>query len=313
MIVELEVSYCLNHVQLTVARVNCSELFKLPSEVLKVIVMRQVYLLNVGIHNVAMVELLERLRSGGTVFTPNADHLVRLQSDAEFYQAYQTADYWVCDSQVLMFVAQLLGTPIVEKISGSDLLPAFYHHYRHDENAKIFLLGAADGVAQAAQRNINAKVGRDIVVGAHSPSYEFAQSAGESSELIDLINQSGATVLAMGVGSPKQEIWIAKYKDHFTHVKTFLAIGATIDFEADNVQRAPKWLRRVGLEWLYRLIREPKRLWKRYLLDDSRLIWFMLMQGLRLYQDPWVAGQRYSLKQSLPMRGLRKYLKRFPV
>jgi N-acetylglucosaminyldiphosphoundecaprenol N-acetyl-beta-D-mannosaminyltransferase len=277
--------------------------------------MRQVHLLNVSIHNIALIDLLEKLRSGGTVFTPNADHLVRLQNDVEFYQAYQATDYRVCDSQVLIFIAQLLGTPIVEKISGSDLFPAFYHHYQDDEATKIFILGAAAGVAGTAQQKINAKIGRNIVVGAHSPSYQFAQSAEESHKIIELINQSGATVLAMGVGSPKQEIWITKYRDHFTKVKTFLAIGATIDFEAGKVQRSPKWVSASGLEWLYRLMNEPKRLWKRYLVDDSRLIWLVLMQWIRLYQDPWLGGRPYSFKRSLSLkgRGLRKYLKRFPV
>jgi N-acetylglucosaminyldiphosphoundecaprenol N-acetyl-beta-D-mannosaminyltransferase len=286
---------------------------RLPPEVFKVIVMRQVYLLNVGIHNITVHDLLQKLKAGGAVFTPNADHLVKLQHNAEFYAAYQAADYRVCDSQVLLFIAKLLGTPIAEKISGSDLFPAFYQHYRHDESVKIFLLGAGPGVARRAQQKINAKLGREMIVAAHSPSFQFAQSPEESRQIIDMINQSGATVLAMGAGSPKQEIWIAKYKDQFTHVKTFLAIGATIDFEAGNVPRSPKWVSEAGLEWLYRLCNEPKRLWKRYLVDDSRLIWFVLIQWLRLYQNPWLTEPDYAPKQVAPMQNLRKYLKRFPV
>jgi N-acetylglucosaminyldiphosphoundecaprenol N-acetyl-beta-D-mannosaminyltransferase len=161
-----------------------------------------------------------------------------------------------------------LGTPLKEKISGSDLFPAFYEYHKNNEDIKIFLLGAREGVALEAQKKINSKIGRPIIVGAHSPSFGFEKDEEECSKMIELINQSGATVLAVGVGAPKQEKFICKYKDKLPNIKIFLAIGATIDFEAGNIKRAPKWVSEAGLEWLYRLLSEPKRLWKRYLVPD---------------------------------------------
>lgn len=249
--------------------------------------MRQVHLLNVGIHNLTMLELLEKLRFGGVVFTPNVDHLVKLQRDWDFYQAYQKVDYKVCDSKVLMYAAHFLGTPLREKISGSDLLPAFYTYYKNDPDVTIFLLGAAPGVADLARQKINAKMGRDIVVGAHSPSFGFEKDEEECQRIIELINCSGATVLAIGVGAPKQELWLTRYRKQLKTVKTFLAIGASIDFEAGTVQRSPKWMSEVGLEWLYRIVCEPKRLWKRYLIHDLPIFWFILQQRLNRYRDPW--------------------------
>lgn len=247
--------------------------------------MNRVELLNVSIDNVSQVEFLEKFKSG-IVFTPNVDHLMKLQSDREFFKTYQSATYKLCDSKILFYVSRLLGTPIKEKISGSDLFPAFYEYHKNNEDIKIFLLGAREGVALKAQAKINEEVGRDIVVGAHSPSFGFEKNEEECLKIIDLINQSGATVLAVGVGAPKQENFICKYKDKFTNIKIFLAIGATIDFEAGNIKRAPKWISEIGMEWLYRLLAEPKRLWKRYLVHGPSFFWLVLKQKLNLYVDP---------------------------
>lgn len=252
-------------------------------------VMRQVHLLNIGIHNLTMIELLEKLRLGGTVFTPNVDHLMKLQHDYEFYRAYQGADFKVCDSRVLVYASHFLGTPVQEKISGSDLFPAFYTYYQNDPSVKIFLLGAAPGIAEVARTRINDKVGRNMVVAAHSPSFGFERNEAECQAIIDLINRSGATVLAIGVGAPKQELWLTNYKDQLPNVKTFLAIGATIDFEAGTIQRSPRWMSDVGLEWLFRILCEPKRLWKRYLVHDLPFFWLILQQRFRNYQNPWAS------------------------
>ncbi|GAX40945.1 glycosyl transferase, WecB/TagA/CpsF family protein [Tolypothrix sp. NIES-4075] len=256
--------------------------------------MRQVNLLNVTINNITMVELLENLRVGGVVFTPNVDHVMKLQRNQDFYLVYQEADYRVCDSKVLMYISSFLRTPIQEKISGSDLFPAFYNYYQQDDKIKIFLLGAEADVVKIAQQKINAKVGRDIIVAAHSPSFGFEKNEEECQEIVNLINSSDATVLAIGVGAPKQEMWIARYRKQLNNVKVFLAIGATIGFEAGNIKRSPKWMSEVGLEWLYRLLSEPRRLWKRYLLDAIPFLWLIVKQRFQLYENPWSAVKRHK-------------------
>ena len=130
---------------------------------------KRINILDIQIDNISMNELLKRLKVGGVVFTPNVDHLVKLQKDREFYRVYQKADYRVCDSQLIMYASRFLGQPIEEKISGSDLFPAFYRRYGKDENVKIFLLGGLEGVAERARSNINNKVGRNMVVETYSP------------------------------------------------------------------------------------------------------------------------------------------------
>ncbi len=248
--------------------------------------MEKVSLLNVSVDNIPMADFLEKLaQTGGVVFTPNVDHLVNLQKDQSFFEAYKNSDYRVCDSQILLFASKLLGQPIKEKISGSDLFPAFYNYHKNDESVKIFLLGAAEGVAEIAKQNINNKVGREIVVATYSPPFGFEKNEIECQKIIDLINNSKATVLAIGVGAPKQEKWIVKYKNCLKNVKIFLAIGATIDFEAGHKKRSPKWMSEIGIEWLHRLLSEPQRLWKRYLVNSLPFWWLILQQKLGLYQN----------------------------
>lgn len=243
---------------------------------------KRVDILDIPIDNITMKELLEKLRFGGVVFTPNVDHLVKLQKDREFYQAYQKADYRVCDSQLIMYASRFLGQPLSEKVSGSDLFPAFYKWYGNDKKVEIFLLGGLEGVAQKARHNINTKVGRNMVIETYSPPFGFENDPAECQRIIDMVNRSGANVLAVGLGAPKQEKWICKYRYAMTNIKTFLAVGATIDFEAGNIKRSPAWMSTAGLEWLYRLANEPGRLWRRYLVEDLGFFILVMRQKLNL-------------------------------
>jgi exopolysaccharide biosynthesis WecB/TagA/CpsF family protein len=212
--------------------------------------------------------------------------LVKLQKDQELLEVYNNATYKVCDSQIVMYAAKYLGTPIKEKISGSDLLPAFCEYNQHNPNTKIFLLGAAEGVAKKAQENLNLKAGRNIVVDSYSPSFGFEKNEKECQKIVDMINKSGANVLVVGVGMPKQERWIAKYKAQLKNVKTFLALGASIDFAAGYKKRSPNWMSVLGLEWLHRLFTEPRRLAKRYLIEDFPFFWLVVRQKISLSRIP---------------------------
>lgn len=252
--------------------------------------MSKVNLLNVFIDSLSLADLLKKLDLyGGIVFTPNVDHLMQLQTDPDFHKVYKIANYVVCDSQILIYASKFLGTPIKEKISGSDLFPAFYKYFKRDPNIKIFLLGASAGVAEEAQAKINAKAGRNIVVETYSPSFGFENNEQECLEIIDKINKSEATVLAIGVGAPKQEKWIYKYRAKLKNIRIFLAIGATIDFESGIKKRSPKWMSQLGLEWLHRLLSEPRRLWKRYLIKDHPFLGLILKQKFNLYKMPFTS------------------------
>lgn len=258
-----------------------------------------VTILNVPIDNLSIQELLERLDSG-VVLTPNVDHLMKLQWDEEFHDTYAQADYLVCDSQVLFYASRFLGTPLKEKISGSDLFPIFCDYHRDHPEITIFLLGGAAGVAAQAMERINQKIGRNIIIAAHSPSFGFEKNEQECQDIIEMVNRSGATVLAVGVGAPKQEKWICKYQHQLTTPKIFMAVGATIDFEAGTIQRAPKWVSQIGMEWLFRIACDPKRLWKRYIMDDLPFFGLLLKQRFGLYTPP-AFHQSLAKRRSRPV------------
>ena len=248
--------------------------------------MKSIDFLNIQIQVTTQQELLKRLDKG-VLITPNVDHLVKLQKDKDFYDVYQKAEWVVCDSKILYLMSKLLKEPLPEAIPGSSFFTAYYMYHKNDRNCKIFLLGAAEGIAEKAMKNINEKVGWRIVVGAHSPSYGFEKNEQECEELLRIVNESGANVLLVGVGAPKQEKWIMKYRDRMPGVDVFMALGATIDFEAGTLKRAPKVWQKCGMEWLYRVIKEPKRLFKRYFVDDMQFFYYFTLQLLGLYKNPF--------------------------
>lgn len=248
--------------------------------------MENVNILNVAIQATTQDELLRSLKRGVLV-TPNVDHLVKLQRDKEFYDVYQGAEWVVCDSKILYLLSKLLRHPLPEAIPGSSFFTSYYMYHKDDPDCKIFLLGAMDGGAQKAMERINEKAGRRIVVGAHSPSYGFEKNEEECGELVRIVNESGANVLLVGVGAPKQEKWIMKYRDRMPGVDVFMALGATIDFEAGTLKRAPVLWQKMGLEWLYRCLKEPKRLFKRYFIDDMQFFYYFMQQLLGIYKNPF--------------------------
>lgn len=248
--------------------------------------MNLVRILNININSIYRNDLLSKMEEG-VVFTPNLDHLVKLQKDREFYDAYKKADWIICDSRIICLFSRIFKEKIKEAIPGSSFFTEFYNYHKNNKNIKIFLLGAAESVAEIAKNKINSRLERTMVIGSHSPSFGFEKNDEECDEIVSIINKSEANVLVVGVGAPKQEKWIVKYKDKLPKVKLFMALGATIDFEAGNITRAPKFFQFVGLEWFYRLIKEPKRLWKRYLIDDIPFFYLILKQKLGIYKNPF--------------------------
>jgi len=241
----------------------------------------RVRMLNVWVDNLSMGQLLEQLKEG-IVWTLNPDHLFHLQRNSDFYAAYQQADFITADSKYVYWASGWLGRKIQEKVSGSDLVPAFCHHHRENPNIRVFLLGAKPGIAIKAQQRINDREGRNVVIGAHGPSMNFINDPDETGRVIEMINDSGANVLIVGLGAPKQEIWIMRHREFMPNVKIYMGVGAVIDYEADAVKRAPRWMTRNGLEWVYRITTEPRRYWRRY-LRDMEFFWLILKDRLGYY------------------------------
>ena len=231
----------------------------------------------------AVGTILSWCRSGGDVccryvVTPNVDHAVMFQSRADLRQAYAGASLVLADGAPLVAVSRLLRRPLPERVAGSDLVPALFDQIARENSAeplRVFLLGAAPGVALRAAGEIERRWQHVEIVGTYSPPLGFEMDSNENDRILALIAEAKPALLLVGLGAPKQELWVAGHADRL-QVQAALCIGATIDFLAGEKSRSPKWMRRVGLEWFHRLCSEPSRLANRYLRDAwifPQLVW----------------------------------------
>lgn len=250
----------------------------------------RVRLLNAEVDNITMQELVDGFREG-LLLTLHVDMIMKLQRDREFHDILPQFDVVTCDSQILVAAARLLGTPLRERVSGSDFFPLFYRKHLHDPSVTIFLCGGAPGVAEIAARNLNAKAGRQMVVGTDSPPFDYDRTPGEIDRMVERINASSATVLVVGLGAGRQEKFIVQHKARMPHVRTFLPLGGTLDYEANTLPRPAPWITNAGLEWLYRLVREPRQRWRRYLVHQPPVLWLLAKQRVGLYRDPFESAR----------------------
>ncbi|EOU1829552.1 WecB/TagA/CpsF family glycosyltransferase [Clostridium perfringens] len=238
--------------------------------------MSRVAFLNTEVDNLTMDEAIDKAeeliikKKPSYVVTPNVDHIVKLETDKEFQDVYKNADLILTDGMPLIWISKMKGNPIKEKISGSDFFPKLCER-ASEKGYSLFLLGAAEGVAAKAAKNLKEKYNGLNIVGTYSPSYGFEKKDEEIKEIIKMVNSVKPDILAVGLGAPKQEKFLYKYRNDLS-VPISLAIGASIDFEAGNINRAPRWMQNWGLEWFYRLCKEPKRMFKRYIIDDLKII-----------------------------------------
>lgn len=242
--------------------------------------MTRIRFLNTYIDNITMDEALDRVeqlakgRRSAYVVTPNVDHIVRLEENAEFQKAYASADLILTDGMPLVWISRMFGTPICEKISGSDLFPELCKRAA-ERGLSMFFLGAAEGVAARAAGNMKRQYPGLQVTGVYSPPFGFENDAAQIEYIVGKIAEAAPKILIVALGSPKQEIFISQNLKRM-NVPVSLGLGAALDFAAGNMPRAPRWMQKCGLEWLFRLIREPRRLFKRYLVDDMKIFGLVL-------------------------------------
>lgn len=202
------------------------------------------------------------------VVTPNVDHVVKLDTNLAFGDAYQGAALVLADGRPVVMASKMFGVDLPGTVPGSDLVPAIFDRFETDarDTLTVFLLGAAPGVAERAANLMLLKWPRVKVVGVLSPSFGFERDPVECEQICTVVANSGADLLVLGLGAPKQELWVRKYANKLP-VKVALCVGATIDFLAGEKPRAPIWMRKFGVEWLHRMASEPRRLAGRYFKD----------------------------------------------
>lgn len=210
------------------------------------------------------------------VVTPNVDHAVKFQEHEGLRRAYDRAAMVVADGAPLILASRLLGRGLPERVAGSDLAPKLFDLAEQSSSPlRVFLLGAGPGVAERAAENMHKKWPSVRVVGVHCPPLGFEKDEAENAKIHDAIRVARPDVVVVGLGAPKQELWVSEHRDRI-EAKVALCVGATIDFLAGEKQRSPEWMQRAGLEWLHRLLTEPKRLARRYAYGAwvfPRLVW----------------------------------------
>jgi N-acetylglucosaminyldiphosphoundecaprenol N-acetyl-beta-D-mannosaminyltransferase len=263
------------------------------------------FLFGIGLDALTMSEAVEQAlawahASAATcrfVVTPNVDHIVQLQANPALLAAYRQAWLVLADGWPVVTAARWLGKRLPERVAGSDLVPAIFQACsawpRHQEGdqerrTRVFLLGAAPGVAEQAADRIAQRWPAVQVVGTDSPPLGFEHSKVENERILAKIAAATPHILVVGLGAPKQELWVAAHQ-HRIAAPLALCVGATIDFLAGKKRRAPRWMQSLGLEWLHRVSSEPSRLAKRY-WHDARVFPQIVWREFRQTGRPSLGG-----------------------
>ena len=223
------------------------------------------------------VEALVRAGEGGSVFTPNIDHVVLAEQDDRMRAAYERVSLSLVDGMPLVWASRLLGQPVPEKVSGSDLVMPLLERAA-ERGWRVYFLGGAPGVAAQARDRLRDELPALQVVGVDAPRIDVDAAPEARQAVIAPIVAARPDIVLVALGAPKQEIWIDREREALRPA-VLLGVGASLDFIAGTIARAPRWMSRSGLEWLYRLSREPRRLAYRYLVRDPR---FLVILGRRM-------------------------------
>lgn len=232
-------------------------------------------LLNTYVNNVTLGETVEHIEGliasekKSYVVAVNVDVIMKIEEDPYLKEITDKADMVLVDGTPLVWIAKAHKNPVKEKVSGSDLVPQLCKTAA-EKGYTVFILGGKDGIAEQAKQKLEQKHPGIKIVGTYAPPLGFEKDDAELAKTNALITQANPDLLIACLGCPKQEKFI--YENiHKYEAKVSVCAGATVDFLAGNVKRAPKWMSDCGLEWFYRFTQEPKRLFKRYFVDDMKI------------------------------------------
>ncbi len=224
------------------------------------------------------IDALVSAKAGGTVFTPNVDHVVQVEHDPRFRAAYDDVSLSLVDGMPLMWAARLLKTPLPEKVSGSDLILPLMRRAA-ERGHRVYFLGGADGAAELAKQKLLEQFPSLQIVGVDSARIDVNGSAEVQAPILARIATAKPDLLLVALGAPKQEIWSHEQRAALGSAVA-IGVGASLDFIAGAQTRAPKWMSDSGLEWAYRLAQDPRRMASRYLLRDPEFFGIVARQML---------------------------------
>jgi len=239
--------------------------------------LKKINFLNIPIDAITMQETLQKVEN--TILLKkqihhtvvNAGKVVMMQTDKELEKSVVEADIINADGQAIVWAANLLGKKLPERVSGIDLMEELVKR-SFEKGYKCFFFGATEEVVTNLVDIYKKQYSENIIAGYRNGYFEENQEE----EIANQIADSGANMLFVAITSPKKEIFLNKYKKQLKTVNFIMGVGGSFDVIAGKVNRAPLWMQNAGLEWLYRVMQEPKRMWKRYLIGNSKFIYLVL-------------------------------------
>jgi len=244
--------------------------------------MKKTTIFNTNIDNLSMQETLQKVKQAISAKTQlhhvvvNAGKIVAMQSDVQLRESVNSADIINADGQAVIWASKLLGKPLKERVAGIDLMENLVE-LAHQKNYKIYCLGAKEEVVSKVVSHYKEKYSPKIIAGYRNGYF----TKEEEPKIAKEIAESGANILFVAITSPKKENFLYENRETLKVVNFIMGVGGSFDVVSGLVKRAPLWMQRSGLEWFYRLIQEPKRMWKRYLIGNSKFIFLILKEKFK--------------------------------
>jgi len=243
---------------------------------------KRIYILNCPIDALTMQETLELIDSAIKEnkhlhqVVVNAAKLVKMQKDKDLYESVINADIINADGMAVVWASKLLGQPLPERIAGIDLMQELVK-LAYMQGYKIFFFGAKEEVVRKVVERYSKEYSPKIVAGYRNGYYSDEEEPLIARQIAD----SGANILFVAISSPKKEKFLYRYREVLKNINFIMGVGGSFDVIAGKVKRAPLWMQKAGLEWFYRLIQEPKRMWKRYLVTNTLFVWLVCKEFIK--------------------------------
>ncbi len=239
-------------------------------------------ILHIPIANVTMQETVTIVEKAITHNTKpiqhvvvNAGKIVAMQHDEMLRNSVLSADIINADGQAVVWAAKFLGEPLPERVTGIDLMLNLIQ-LAHRKNLKCYFFGAKEEVVTKVVDMFSSQYSSSVIAGYRNGYY----TQEEESSIAEEIARSGAHILFVAISSPQKEIFLNTYKSTL-HIPFIMGVGGSFDVVSGITKRAPRWMQKIGLEWFYRFLQEPRRMWKRYLVGNSKFIALVLKEKFR--------------------------------
>lgn len=235
--------------------------------------MHRVNILNTSIDNYSIKETLqlieEAINNNNQIHhvVVNAGKIVDMQTDLQLRKSVNESDLINADGQAVVWASKLLGKPLKERVAGIDLMVNLVQ-LAHEKNYKIFFFGAKEAVVQKVVETYSNQYSKNIIAGYRNGYFKKE----EEQQIAKQISDSGANILFVAISSPTKENFLYENKALLGNLNFVMGVGGSFDVVAGKVKRAPLWMQKSGLEWFYRFLQEPKRMWKRYLVGNTKFL-----------------------------------------